>query len=180
MKGVVFDMLRDMVEERYGLEGWDAVLEEADSDGLYVSTQTYPDEELVALVSSAVKVTGLEAAVLLKAFGEYMAGELYQRFPDFFDAADDLIQFLISVDRIVHMEVRKLYPDAALPTFEYQQSSPAELLMNYRSPRKMCMLAEGLIVGSSRHFETPVAIEHSPCMHDGADHCGLKVRLLEQ
>ena len=32
MKGVVFDMLRDMVEASWGLEGWNAVLEEAGSE----------------------------------------------------------------------------------------------------------------------------------------------------
>ncbi|WP_430459717.1 heme NO-binding domain-containing protein [Thalassolituus sp. LLYu03] len=178
MKGVVFDMLRDLVEDRFGLEGWDAVLEKAGSDGLYISTQTYQDEQLVGLVVAASAVTGIAIPDLLRAFGEFMAGELYKRFPSFFDNAQDLIQFLVSVDRIVHVEVRKLYPDAALPTFRYQRENPDELLMNYRSPRKLCHLAEGLINGSARHFGNQIELVHSPCMHDGADHCGLHVKLV--
>ena len=178
MKGVVFDMLRDMVEERFSLEGWNAVLESAGSDGLYISTQTYPDADLVALVKAASDVTEIAVPDLLRSFGDYMAGELYKRFPAFFDNAPDLIQFLISVDDIVHVEVRKLYPDAGLPTFTYDRNNPEELLMNYRSPRKLCHLAEGLINGSAQHFSTAVTLEHSPCMHDGADHCGLRVKLV--
>ncbi len=178
MKGIVFDMLRDMVEELYGLEGWNAVLEEAGSDGLYISTQTYPDDNLMALVAAAVTITGSDERSLVFAFGEYMAAEFYRRFPAFFDNAGNLIDFLISVDRIVHMEVRKLYPGAHLPCFAYRHERPDELIMEYRSPRKMCRLAEGLISGSARHYGTAFRMEHSPCMHEGADHCSLKITLV--
>lgn len=179
MKGIVFDILRDMVEEYYGLEGWNAVLEEAGSEGLYTSAQTYPDEELQKLVEAAVKVTGKEASSLVFTFGEYMAAEFYQRFPAFFDEADNLLDFLHSVDQIVHMEVRKLYPDANLPTFSYDQNAPSELTMHYSSPRKLCWLAEGLISGSARHYGSYIEMHHSPCMHDGADHCSIRVKLVE-
>ena len=50
MKGVVFDILRDMVEEQFGLEGWNALLEKAGSDGLYLSSESYPDAEMTKLV----------------------------------------------------------------------------------------------------------------------------------
>ncbi|MAK92225.1 MAG: hypothetical protein CMI13_13445 [Oleibacter sp.] len=179
MKGVVFDMLRDMVEEQYGLEGWNAVLDEAGSEGMYVSTQTYPDEELTLLVNAAVTVTGQDAETLIFGFGEFMAGEFYQRFPAFFDEADNLVDFLYSVDQIVHMEVRKLYPDAQLPDFTYDRTNPHEITMHYRSPRKLCWLAEGLISGSARHYGSFIEMNHSPCMHDGADHCSIHVRVAE-
>ena len=179
MKGVVFDMLRDMVEASWGLEGWNAVLEEAGSEGLYISTQTYPDEELQALVEVAVKVTDQDAATLVFSFGEFMAGEFYQRFPGFFDAADNLLDFLYSVDQIVHLEVRKLYPDAQLPEFTYNRENADEMTMHYRSPRKLCWLAEGLISGSARHYGSFIEMHHSPCLHDGADHCSIRIQVVE-
>ncbi|PIQ40211.1 MAG: hypothetical protein COW58_07275, partial [Thalassolituus sp. CG17_big_fil_post_rev_8_21_14_2_50_53_8] len=138
MKGVVFDILRDMVEEQFGLAGWNALLDKAGADGLYISTQTYPDEELLKLVAAASEVTGKPADELVFSFGEFMVKEFYKRFPGFFDNASGLIDFLISVDRIVHVEVRKLYPDAALPSFTYEGGSSDEVTMNYRSPRKLC------------------------------------------
>lgn len=178
MKGMVFDMLRDMVEEHYGLQGWDAVLERAGSDGLYISTQTYPDEELIGLVVAATDVTGRDANDLVFAFGEYMVTEFYKRFPVFFDRSHGLIDFLLSVDRMVHVEVRKLYPDAGLPSFSYTDRAEHEVTMHYRSTRKLCRLAEGLISGSARHFGEVYELNHSPCMHEGADHCSLHIRVM--
>ncbi|MCB2385067.1 heme NO-binding domain-containing protein [Thalassolituus alkanivorans] len=177
MKGVVFDILRDMVEEQFGLAGWNALLDKAGADGLYISTQTYPDEELLKLVAAASEVTGKPADELVFSFGEFMVKEFYKCFPGFFDNASGLIDFLISVDRIVHVEVRKLYPDAALPSFTYEGGSSDEVTMNYRSPRKLCRLAEGLIAGSAEHFGEKYQLQHDPCMHRGADCCSLHIKL---
>jgi hypothetical protein len=51
--------------------------------------------------------------------------------------------------------------------------------MIYKSPRKLCQLAEGLISGSAKHFNQNYKMTHDPCMHNGSDHCALKVELLD-
>lgn len=178
MKGVVFDILRDMVEESYGLEGWQSIIDKAGSNGIFVSTKTYQDAELMALVSAASDITGISINDLVFAFGEFMIPNFYKRFPELFNGAPNFIKFLISVDQIIHVEVRKLYPDAGLPTFDYSDESPTALTMIYKSPRKLCRLAEGLISGSAKHFDQQYLIKHDPCMHDGHDHCSLKVSLV--
>ena len=177
MKGVVFDILRDMVEEGYGLEGWNAILEKSGSNGLYISTESYSDDELMGLVAAASDVTGINVNDLVFSFGEYMVQEFHARFPIFFDRSKGLIDFLLSVDRIVHVEVRKLYPDANLPSFNYQKDDNHSLTMIYRSERKLCRLAEGLISGSAKFFKQPYTMTHDPCMHHGADACHLKIVL---
>ena len=53
MKGVVFDILRDMIEEKFGLEGWNQLLEKAGSHGMYLSSESYDDSEMVALLGAA-------------------------------------------------------------------------------------------------------------------------------
>jgi len=179
MKGVVFDILRDMVETEHGLEGWNLLLERAGSDGMFLSTQSYADKELMALVQAASDVTGHSIETLLNQFGEFMVGEFYERYPSFFDDCDGLFEFLLSVDEIVHGEVLKFYPDAALPSFHYEQSSPEFLVMNYRSERKLCALAEGLIQGSAKHFKQSISLSHDPCMHKGSDHCRFGIQLNE-
>lgn len=178
MKGVVFDMLRDMVEERFGLEGWQGILEKSGSAGLYISTETYEDSELIHLVVTASEVTGIAVDDLVFAFGEYMIPSFYQRFPALFNQAPNLIKFLLSVDQIIHVEVKKLFPDAGLPTFDYSGESEDSLVMIYKSPRKLCRLAEGLISGSASHFKQAYSLDHSPCMHDGSDHCRLHIQVI--
>lgn len=178
MKGVVFDILRDMVENNYGLEGWQEVLDKAGSDGIYVSTKTYDDAELMALVRAASDITEIAINDLVFSFGEYMIPKFHKRFPTFFENSPSFIKFLVSVDQIIHVEVRKLYPDAGLPTFDYSEESENTLTMVYKSPRKLCQLAEGLISGSAKHFKQRYTIEHNPCMHTGDDHCVLKIKLV--
>jgi len=179
MKGVVFDILRDMVEEKFGLEGWNILLEKAGLDGLFLSSESYPDKDMVALVTAAMDYTGKSQEELLREFGIYMVGEFYQRFPSFFENCTTLFEFLLSVDQIVHGEVLKLYPDANLPSFTYRNDVPDKLTMVYRSSRKFCYLAEGLIQGSANHYGTGISITHDVCMHTGADACEIMITLDE-
>lgn len=178
MKGVVFDIFRDMVEDNYGLEGWQNILDVAGSHGIYVSTKTYEDAELIGLVSAASKITLIPVTELVFSFGEYMVPNFYKRFPHLFDDAPSFIKFLISVDQIIHVEVRKLFPGAGLPTFDYSDEKPDALTMIYKSPRKLCHLAEGLISGSAKHFKQNYKMLHDPCMHTGSDHCVFQVQLV--
>ncbi len=179
MKGVVFNYLAEMVEEGFGLEAWDSILQTTGLTGNYIASETYPDEELMALVDAAHDKTGIDKRDLVRSFGKYILPNFREQNPQFFEAHNDLKSFLLSVDQMIHIEVRKLHPDAALPEFEYQDKDDSEFTMYYSSPRKLCFLAEGLIEASAEHFGTKYELEHPECMHDGAERCALKIRLLD-
>lgn len=177
MKGIVFNILNEMVEEKFGMEAWDGLLQTTDLDGIYVATETYPDEELLALVGAAESATGIDATTLVRTFGEYMVPKFAASYPVFFENQTNLKSFLLTVDQVIHTEVRKLYPEAGLPEFDYQDPDDNELVMIYRSPRKLCALAEGLIAGSANHFEQNYTLIHDVCMHKGSDHCDLRITM---
>jgi hypothetical protein len=177
MKGVVFNLLEEMVEQEFGMAVWDALLEETGQDGIYVSTESYPDEMLVALVVAAHEKSGIPVNDLVRAFGEFMFPRFYAQNQKFFQPGMTLKEFLLLVDRVIHVEVRKLHPDAGLPQFDYIDEQDNELTMIYSSPRKMCMLAEGLITGAAKHFDTEYTLSHDQCMHDGADTCKLHLKM---
>lgn len=167
-----------MVEEVFGLEVWDKILQEADSTGIYIASDTYSDTELFALVGAAHKLSGIPVNDLVRSFGEFMFPRFHRDNPQFFSEGMSLKSFLLSVDRIIHVEVRKLHPDAMLPEFEYKDELDNELTMYYNSPRKLCYLAEGLIAGAAAHFETTYTLDHPQCMHDGAEACTLHLTML--
>ena len=73
----------------------------------------------------------------------------------------------------IHPEVRKLYPGADTPEFDFDASSPEVLVMNYRSKRKLCSLVEGFTEGAASHYNEAVAIKHPLCMHRGDEACRL-------
>lgn len=50
IKGIVFNLLEEIVSEQHGPDTWDALLDATEVDGSYTSLGNYPDEELLALV----------------------------------------------------------------------------------------------------------------------------------
>ena len=177
MKGIVFNILNEMVEEKFGFEAWEGLLEATGLDGIFVATETFPDEDLFKLVAAAETATGIPAETLVRSFGEYMVPQFARHYPVFFENQSNLKHFLLTVDEVIHVEVRKLFPDAGLPKFDYVDREDNQLTMLYRSPRKLCVLAEGLITGSAAHFGQQIDLSHDVCMHQGSDHCELVITM---
>ena len=53
----------------------------------------------------------------------------------------------------------KLYPDADLPKFTFDDSNPDSLIMVYQSPRGFAALAHGLMTGVIEHYQESITIE---------------------
>ena len=174
MKGIVFTLFNELIEDQFGIEMWDSLIDQTqpESGGIYTSVDTYPDEELFSYVQHLAQVTGTSVPELVKAFGKHMMTKFAEMHPEFFED-HDAKSFLKSVHDVIHVEVKKLHPDVLLPNFEYEDTSPDSLVMHYYSPRKLCHLAEGLIEGAAEHYETRIELDHKTCVHNGADHCTL-------
>jgi len=160
MKGVVFAEFLEMVEERYSLEVLDDVLQSADlpSGGVYTSVGTYPAEEMSSLVRELSRVTGETPPELLRAFGHQLFSRFARIYPHFVEAADSAFSFLETVETVIHVEVKKLYPEAELPVFDTTRDGDECLTMVYRSPRRLSALAEGLMRGCADHFDEPIDV----------------------
>jgi predicted hydrocarbon binding protein len=177
MKGIIFTTFNEMVENRIGISCWETLLERTKpaSGGIYTSVEDFPDEELVAMLVQLSSITGNPVDQLLTSFGQYLFHVLVIKHPVFVSTTNDLFEFLKSIDGVIHKEVEKLYQNPNLPVIACEQPSPDVLLLHYRSPRKLCHLADGLIRGAAKQFNTEVLIGHDPCMHDGSDHCQFRI-----
>lgn len=171
------NMLGEMVEETWGVPEWNDLLATCNLEGIYTSAATYPDEEALALIGEICRRREMEPGALLFEFGKFMFPKFHDAYPELIDNYDGLIPFLLTIHDTIHVEVRKLYPDAKVPQFEYAEPAPDSLTMFYRSDRKMCHLAEGLIEGAAIHFNTSFELSHETCMHRGSDHCELTVKV---
>ncbi len=181
MKGIVFTTFNDMVEQQIGIDVWDRILDSVkpESEGIYTSVEDFPDEELIAMVSELSTITGTPVLDLVQAFGQYLFHALAMRHPIFVDEKSDFIEFLKSIEDVIHKEVKKLYPNPNLPSLQWEQPDKNTLIMFYRSPRKLCHLAEGLIKGAAEHYGVEYSFAHPICMHDGHDHCRFEIRVNE-
>lgn len=160
MKGLVFSELIEMVEDQLGLDVADCMIEGAPTKnhGAYTSVGTYDHEDLIQLVGSLSKVTGTPAADLVKSFGRYLFVRLSKLYPQFFASVDSTLDFLPSVENFVHVEVLKLYPDAELPTFEWETDDSDLFHMTYRSKRPFADLAEGMLLACIEHFQDQLSL----------------------
>lgn len=163
MKGIVFTEFMDMVEQRWGLEMVDELIDATNpaSNGAYTSVGTYDINELVGYVVELSRRLDTPAPALIKAFGVFLASSFVKKFPMFFASARSTFDVLREVDRHIHVEVRKLYPDAELPVFSYRDVSTDTLELTYESTRNLPDLAEGLIEGCAGHFNEVLRIERS-------------------
>ena len=170
MLGMVFTEFVDLIEQRFGIEVLDQVIARAELDhaGAYTAVGYYPFAELQQLLASLCRQTGVAADVLLRTFGRHLFERLRAGHPQFFaDERLDLFALLDRLDAVVHVEVRKLYPEAKLPRFTCSRIDDDHLQLDYSSERGLADLALGLVEGAALHFGEHVDITRVDTMVDG-------------
>jgi len=167
MKGVVFTEFVEFTEDGFGLGVADDMISRCTlpSGGAYTAIGTYDHRELVQMVGQLSVLTDKPIPELLRGFGMHLLERFARSFPAFFTHAS-VFDFLHRVDDTIHVEVRKLYPDAELPTFTCEQPEPHRLVMIYQSHRGMADLAEGLIAGAIAHFRERVELQRDDLTAD--------------
>jgi hypothetical protein len=160
MKGFIYTELLDMVGEVFSPEMVEKIIDASDlpNKGGYTDVGTYNYEELIRLVTHLSKFTGMPVPDLEIAYGKYLFTKLYKRHSKLVMATKTTFEFLDHVDRHVHVEVLKLYPDAELPRFICEIQSPNAMTMHYQSNHPFQYLAEGLILGCAAHFKEKINI----------------------
>ncbi len=160
MKGIVFRELIEMMEEKFGAELTDEVLESLtlDSKAAYTSVGTYDHSEILQIVTILSQKTGIAGEGLVKAFGKYLMGSFYKIHPDYFKGKN-IFDFLQSVDGYIHVEVKKLTPDAELPEIKFIHKNKLECEIVYKSKRPFADLAEGLIEGAIEVFNEKISVD---------------------
>ena len=176
MKGIVFNLLEEVVRQEYGEDTWDDLLEAAALDGAYSSLGSYGDEELNKLVCAASDALQLPPDAIVRWFGCKALPLMAQSYSHFFTAHQNTRSFVLALNTIIHPEVRKLYPGADVPVFDFDTASEEVLLVGYHSPRRMCAFAQGLVEGAAAYFGESIRFEQSLCMHRGDSQCLFHIR----
>jgi len=163
MLGIVFTEFVEMVEERFSDDVLDDVLDTPDlsTSGAYTSVGYYEHTDMIKMVVTLSKTVNVPIDDLISAFGEHLFGKLVAKYPVLVEDQNSVLDFLETIDSVVHKEVLKLYPQAELPKFSTERLSPDQLQMTYRSKRPFSQLALGLIKGCAQHFKQQVEVSYS-------------------
>lgn len=163
MKGIIFNALEEFVNENFGEGTFDFLVEKSlpDKEDTYVGPGTYSDEELFKIVETAVEVKNLDLEETLKGFGVFLFTILAGKYPQFLEPFDNAKDFIKTVHDIIHVEVRKLFPEAETPSFSFFNESKNTISLRYESKRKLFTLAEGLIEGAGNYYNQKITINRS-------------------
>ena len=161
MKGIVFTEFLEMVESQFGLETVDTIIENSDlsSEGAYTAVGTYEFSEMLQLVTHLSDTANMPVNDLLYTFGLYLFDSLLKAHPEVVSNYKNPISLLYSIENHIHVHVKKLYPDAELPTFKILEKTEHSLTMVYSSSRGLYALAHGLIVKTFEHFNKSANVE---------------------
>jgi hypothetical protein len=181
MKGVIFTEFLEMVEQQFSIETADRIIEASDlsTDGAYTSVGTYDHAELLQLVSALSGETDLPVPDLVRGFGKHLFGRFHALYGQFFEGPHTTFSFLSSVHSYIHVEVRKLYADAELPTFDCEVGDDTHMVMIYRSKHPFSDLAEGLIAGCADHFGESIEIRQEDLSRGNRTHVRFQLTKLD-
>jgi hypothetical protein len=171
MKGIIFTEFLDFVESKFGLEIVDQIIERSDisSEGIYTSVGTYDFNEIVTLLTSLESEVSIPADRLTYIFGLYLFTSLVKTYPEIIQNYNCPIDFLYGVENHIHVHVKKLIPDAELPTFKILEKTASSISMIYSSSRGLYRLAHGLMVKTFEHYNVSANISYELIKDDGTE-----------
>lgn len=164
MKGTIFVELVSMAEDAFGEDVVDQVLDKADlvNDGAFTAVGNYPCSELIKIVMAFSEHSGISPEVLQRMFGHWMMNHFVENYGEFFAGKNDSFSLLEAVDGEIHVEVKKLYPDAELPVFETERLADKQLKLTYSSPRPLVEFCHGMVEACLERYDETAEISRCP------------------
>ena len=158
---MIFTAFLEKVENEWDLEMTDSIIRDANDphDGAYNSVDYYNHTLLVNLVLSLHKKTGIPIRDLLLSFGRTLFGQLAEAHSYLIENLNSSFELLENIEFVIHTEVKKLYPKANPPTFDFERIAVNQIRMLYKSHRSMGDVAEGLMLGCADFFDENIQIE---------------------
>lgn len=163
VKGHIFNLLEQFIEETAGAETTDEILQSCQfsGDGVFVRPGNYPDEDLAEIVTHTVDRLGITTPDAHRAFGNWMFPHLAELVPAELTDRDHPKQFLMELNRVHEVELKKLWPDAKPPLFHCEDTGPTTMRIRYDSPRQMFDLLEGVLASIEQHYGVGITYERA-------------------
>ena len=169
MKGIVFTEFLDLVEEKFGIEMVDKIISQStlESEGIYTSIGTYSFSEMLQLLKHLSENTNISIDNLLLVYAEHFFSVIENSYPGLLATYKDPIEMISSIEDHIHIEVRKIYPDAEHPAFIVEEKTEDSLVLIYKSSRAMHHFGLGLMNKTFAHFNSTANIVLEKIKEDG-------------
>jgi len=160
MLGIVFDNYISFLEDAFGVEQCELIIDKAcpDGDSSFTAVGNYSFDKMLDFVVATHESTGKEITELLQSFGLYLFPKLMEGYGSMLGEINHSFEMIECIENHIHVEVKKLYPNAELPTFDTHKTEDGELIVEYSSARPLADLAEGLLKGCCLYFKNDVDV----------------------
>lgn len=176
MQGVIYDELEKFIAARLGEPGLTRIRNlTGRGDRGYAFDASYPDDELSTIMRGLVEATGRRPEELVEEFGEAMVPGLIEIYGFLINPRWSFIDFLLNTEDVIHRGVKLNTPNARPPELQAVRNGPDSVTVRYRSKRRLCPLAKGIIRGAASHYHVDIAISEASCMLRGDPECLITV-----
>ena len=179
MNGIIFIEIGKFARSQLGDKIWgEAVHAAGIPDQFYYRVADYRDEEAVALLSTLSAAMHEPLDVILKGLGEFIVPDLIRMARYWIEPDWKTLDLIANTEHTIHEMLRTEGSQTNPPRLQCQRTGAGEVVVNYDSPRKMCALARGIIMGIGKHYGENVTIEEPSCMPNGGAMCQIVVTVV--
>ncbi len=179
MNGVPFQEIGYFVRSRLGAHAWEGLKRAVCPPGrVYYRVADYPDEEAMALVAALADLLHEPPGAVLRQLGEFIAPALVVMAHYWIPNEWRTLDLIVNTETTIHETLRHVGSRTDPPRLRTRRTGPGVVEVLYDSPRRLCDLAKGIIVGLGKHYGEEVTVTESACMLRGAPACLLTVEVL--
>ncbi len=182
MLGFFFTELKQFVIQELSESAWIEVLGKVGlgSKDSYMNGLYYPDEDMMRIVVGVSNMTGMSIDQVLKEYGTFVGKDLFTAYKPLIDPSWKTLDFIENVEETIHQVVRARNRKASPPKLVCNRLTDREIVIDYRSERKLCRVAQGIALGVANHYNEPIEIVEETCMHRGDSSCKIWVSLKKE
>jgi hypothetical protein len=180
VQGVILDELEKYVVRELGQTGLSRIRDlTGRGAGGYQFDKAYPDDEMFVMLRGLVEATRRDPREIVEEFGEVLASSLLEVYGFLVDPRWSFLEFLLNTESVIHAGVKLNTPGAKPPLIQALRSGPESVQISYRSRRRLCPLAKGIIKGAAAHYEVAIILTEDTCMLRGDSECVITVAAQE-
>ncbi len=181
MHGVFFHFFKEYMEERYGgKETWESLLiANGCAYKVYFTVKEYPDEDLISLMVQASNLLDIPFAEMVGDYGRFLAPRMLRFYSTYIkDPNWKSLELMANVGQGIHHTIRTRNPDTSPPEIMTERLSQHQLRLRYSSPRRLCVLLEGMIRGVGDYYGEELHLSETECVHHGGGECVFEIERL--
>ena len=177
MKGFINMGIQEMVSTRFGLDAWEEIKSLAGCDEpFFAASLDYPDDSTRALIGAVAKFADLAEKSVMVQFGAYfVSATMAETYPHYFALAGSSVREVLTNLNRIHREVTHGVADAQPPDFTVENLPDGRILLGYDSPRGLCAVVHGIVLGLGQRFNEQVKVREIACISNGDDGCVMEV-----